>query len=159
MNNRYANHPNDSKKYNTNQLREHYMVEEIFSDDKVELTYSHVDRIIFGGIKPVNESLKLEAGKSMGVDYFLERIENNNVDKYVASDVISAAIEGMRKNKKLTQDQQIDILIRIGKKPNMLRFYNIDNSKPKTITFNVVNSKNLTVKDFQNYYSKIREAK
>lgn len=75
MNNRYANHPNDSKKYDTNQLREHYMVEEIFSYDKVELTYSHVDRIIFGGIKPVNESLKLEAGKSMGVDYFLERRE------------------------------------------------------------------------------------
>ena len=75
MNNRYANHPNDSKKYDTNQLREHYMVEEIFSDDKVDLTYSHVDRIIFGGIKPVNESLKLEAGKSMGVDYFLERRE------------------------------------------------------------------------------------
>ena len=75
MNNRYANHPNDSKKYDTNQLREHYMVEEIFSDDKVEITYSHVDRIIFGGIKPVNESLKLEAGKSMGVDYFLERRE------------------------------------------------------------------------------------
>ena len=75
MNNRYANHPNDSKKYDANQLREHYMVEEIFSDDKVELTYSHVDRIIFGGIKPVNESLKLEAGKSMGVDYFLERRE------------------------------------------------------------------------------------
>lgn len=75
MNNRYANHPNDSKKYDTNQLREHYMVEEIFIDDKIELTYSHVDRIIFGGIKPVNESLKLEAGKSMGVDYFLERRE------------------------------------------------------------------------------------
>ena len=75
MNNRYANHPNDSKKYDTNQLREHYMVEEIFIDDKIELTYSHVDRIIFGGIKPVNESLKLEAGKSMGVEYFLERRE------------------------------------------------------------------------------------
>ena len=63
------------KHYDTNQLREHYMVEEIFIDDKIELTYSHVDRIIFGGIKPVNESLKLEAGKSMGVDYFLERRE------------------------------------------------------------------------------------
>ena len=75
MNNRYANHPSDSKKYNTNQLREHYMVEEIFIDDKIELTYSHVDRIIFGGIKPVNESLKLEAGKSMGADYILERRE------------------------------------------------------------------------------------
>lgn len=75
MNNRYANHPIDSKSYDTKQLREHYLVEEVFIDDKIELTYSHVDRIIFGGIKPVNESLKLEAGKSMGVDYFLERRE------------------------------------------------------------------------------------
>ena len=75
MNNRYANHPIDSKKYDTSQLREHYMMEEVFIDDKIELTYSHVDRIIFGGIKPVKESLKLEAGKSMGVDYFLERRE------------------------------------------------------------------------------------
>ena len=75
MNNRYANHPNDSKHYDTNQLREHYMVEKVFIDDKIELTYSHVDRIIFGGIKPVKESLKLEAGKAMGVDYFLERRE------------------------------------------------------------------------------------
>ena len=75
MNNRYANHPIDSKSYDTKQLREHYLVEEVFIDDKIELTYSHVDRIIFGGIKPVKESLKLEAGKSMGVDYFLERRE------------------------------------------------------------------------------------
>ena len=75
MNNRYANHPIDSKSYDTKQLREHYLVEEVFIDDKIELTYSHVDRIIFGGIKPVKESLKLEAGKSMGVEYFLERRE------------------------------------------------------------------------------------
>ena len=75
MNNRYANHPIDSKSYDTKQLREHYLVEEVFIDDKIELTYSHVDRIIFGGIKPIKESLKLEAGKSMGVDYFLERRE------------------------------------------------------------------------------------
>lgn len=75
MNNRYANHPEDSKKYTTSELRKHYLVEEIFIDDKIELTYSHVDRIIFGGIKPVYNELKLEAGKEMGVDYFLERRE------------------------------------------------------------------------------------
>ena len=75
MNNKYANHPIDSNSYDTKLLREHYLVEEVFIDDKIELTYSHVDRIIFGGIKPVKESLKLEAGKSMGVDYFFERRE------------------------------------------------------------------------------------
>ena len=75
MRNRYANHPNDSKKYTTEELREHYLIEEIFIDDKIDLTYSHVDRIIFGGVKPVYNELVLEAGKEMGVDYFLERRE------------------------------------------------------------------------------------
>ena len=51
------------------------MIEEIFVDDTIDLTYSHVDRIIFGGIKPVYKELSLEAGKEMGVDYFLERRE------------------------------------------------------------------------------------
>ena len=75
MRNRYANNPKDSKRYDTEELRENYLVEDIFKDDQIELVYSHVDRIIFGGIKPVYKELKLEAGKEMGVDYFLERRE------------------------------------------------------------------------------------
>ena len=54
------------------ELRENYLVEDIFKDDQIELVYSHVDRIIFGGIKPVYKELELEAGKEMGVDYFLK---------------------------------------------------------------------------------------
>jgi hypothetical protein len=92
-------------------------------------------------------------------DYFLKRIESNKVSENVAFDVVSAIIIGMKNNEKLTQEQQIDILVRIGKKPLTLNFYNVKNSKPKTITFNIVNSENLTVKDFQNYYGKIREVK
>ncbi|EGT4144145.1 5-dehydro-4-deoxy-D-glucuronate isomerase [Clostridium perfringens] len=75
MRNRYANNPKDSKRYDTEELRENYLVEDIFKDDQIEFVYSHVDRIIFGGIKPVYRELKLEAGKEMGVDYFLERRE------------------------------------------------------------------------------------
>ena len=75
MRTRYANNPKDSKRYDTEELRENYLVEDIFKDDQIELVYSHVDRIIFGGIKPVYKELKLEAGKEMGVDYFLERRE------------------------------------------------------------------------------------
>ena len=71
----YANNPKDSKRYDTEELRENYLVKDIFKDDQIELVYSHVDRIIFGGIKPVYKELKLEAGKEMGVDYFLERRE------------------------------------------------------------------------------------
>lgn len=72
---RYANHPEDSKKYTTEELRRHYLAEKVFEADNICLTYSHVDRIIFGGAMPVKESLTLTAGKEMGVDYFLERRE------------------------------------------------------------------------------------
>jgi 4-deoxy-L-threo-5-hexosulose-uronate ketol-isomerase len=72
---RYANHPDDAKKYNTSEIREHYLIENLFKKDTINLTYSHVDRIIAGGIMPVDKKLPLEAGKEMGVDYFLERRE------------------------------------------------------------------------------------
>ena len=72
---RYANHPEDSKKYTTEELRRHYVKEQVFIEDEINLTYSHVDRIIFGGAMPIEKELKLEAGKEMGVDYFLERRE------------------------------------------------------------------------------------
>lgn len=75
MNIRYANHPEDSKKYTTEELRNHYLVEEIFVEDKISLTYSHVDRIVFGGAMPVNAEIELVAGKEMGVEFFLQRRE------------------------------------------------------------------------------------
>lgn len=72
---RYANHPADSKKYGTQELREHYLKEEIFTPNSISLTYSHVDRIIFGGAMPISETLSLVAGKEMGVEFFLQRRE------------------------------------------------------------------------------------
>ena len=46
---RYANHPEDSKHYTTEELRKHYFIETIFVADDANLTYSHVDRIIAVG--------------------------------------------------------------------------------------------------------------
>ena len=75
METRYANHPDDSKKYDTSELRKHYLQENIFEADKINLTYSHVDRIIFGGAMPVSEKLSLKAAEELRADYFLERRE------------------------------------------------------------------------------------
>lgn len=72
---RYSNHPDDSKRYTTEELRKHYLVEEIFLGDKINLTYSHVDRIIFGGAMPIDKELVFEADKEMAAEYFLERRE------------------------------------------------------------------------------------
>lgn len=72
---RYANHPEDSKHYTTDEIRRHYLIDKIFDSNEILLTYSHVDRIIAGGAMPVNKELTLEAGDEMGSDYFLERRE------------------------------------------------------------------------------------
>lgn len=44
----YAHHPEDVKSYTTEKLREQFLMESIFVEDEVLLTYSHVDRIIYG---------------------------------------------------------------------------------------------------------------
>ena len=72
---RYANHPEDSKHYTTEELRKHYLIEKVFIEDEVNLVYSHVDRVIAGGITPVKKVLKLEGCKELGSEYFLERRE------------------------------------------------------------------------------------
>ncbi|MGL4308601.1 5-dehydro-4-deoxy-D-glucuronate isomerase [Cetobacterium sp. SF1] len=72
---RYANHPEDSKHYTTEELRKHYLIETMFVADEAQLTYSHVDRIIAGGIMPVKASVELKGSKELGAEYFLERRE------------------------------------------------------------------------------------
>ncbi len=71
----YAHHPEDVKEYTTEKLREQFLMESIFVEDEVLLTYSHVDRIIYGGAMPVGRALTLGAGKELAATYFLERRE------------------------------------------------------------------------------------
>lgn len=77
---RYANHPDDSKHYDTETLRKMYHIGNIFQDDEINLTYSHQDRIIAGGIKPVKGSLVLESCKELAAPYFLERRELGTIN-------------------------------------------------------------------------------
>ena len=72
---RYANHPEDSKRYDTAELRKHYHIAKVFTPDEINLTYSHQDRIIAGGIMPVSGALKLESCKELAAPYFLARRE------------------------------------------------------------------------------------
>ncbi|EST51976.1 5-keto-4-deoxyuronate isomerase [Brevibacillus panacihumi W25] len=71
----YAHHPEDVKTYTTEKLREEFVMETVFAADEITLTYSHVDRIIYGGAMPVEKALSLDAGKELAAKYFLERRE------------------------------------------------------------------------------------
>ena len=70
-----ACHPDDVKKYDTDQLRSHFMMPKVMEQDKVNLTYSMYDRLIFGGVVPVTKTVALETIDPLKADYFLERRE------------------------------------------------------------------------------------
>jgi len=72
---RYGNHPEDVKRYDTADLRRHFLKERIFVPGELELAYTHVDRVIFGGACPTGKRLELEGGKELGTERFLDRRE------------------------------------------------------------------------------------
>ena len=72
---RCASNPKDVKHYTTERLREEFHISKLFTKDNIRMVYSHIDRIITAGVMPVFQELKLEAGKELAAEYFLERRE------------------------------------------------------------------------------------
>ncbi|WP_240914421.1 5-dehydro-4-deoxy-D-glucuronate isomerase [Erysipelothrix sp. HDW6B] len=72
---RYAASPREMERLNTTELREQYLVESIFIPGDILLTYTHNDRMIFGGVTPTTTPLEIVLSTELGVDYFLERRE------------------------------------------------------------------------------------
>ena len=72
---RTAASPRDVKYYDTQRLRDEFLVEEVFKPGEIYLVYSHIDRIIFGSATPTTEKLVLTAGDELRAEYFLQRRE------------------------------------------------------------------------------------
>lgn len=72
---RYASSPEAVKKYDTQQLREEFLIDDLMQEDEVVLVYSHYDRYIAGSAVPVNGELALETIDPLKAPYFLERRE------------------------------------------------------------------------------------
>jgi 4-deoxy-L-threo-5-hexosulose-uronate ketol-isomerase len=74
---RQSIHSEHAKTLDTAALRREFLIENIFTPDDYTLTYSHIDRIIIGGVMPIEQAVTIgsEVGKQLGVSYFLERRE------------------------------------------------------------------------------------
>ncbi len=76
---RYSASQKDFKRYTTEETRAEFLIEKVFADDEIVATYSHVDRMVVFGCKPVNEAVPLDKGidcmKNFGTNYVLERRE------------------------------------------------------------------------------------
>ena len=72
---RHAANPTDFKHYDTTRIRNEFLVEKLFVPDQFHFMYSHNDRMIVGGVKPVGLIHRLPIYDELKADYFLERRE------------------------------------------------------------------------------------
>lgn len=72
---RYASHPREVKKMDTQELREEFLIDNLMKPDEVVFVYSHYDRFITGSAVPVSKALKLETIDPLRMENFLDRRE------------------------------------------------------------------------------------
>lgn len=60
---------------NTAELRENFLIENLMVDNQINLVYSHYDRMIVGGCKPVSSIVDLPNHEELRANFFLERRE------------------------------------------------------------------------------------
>ena len=72
---RYAHHPEDFKKYETEKIRKDFLIEKVFEKDMIHMTYTMYDRFIVGGAMPVNKELALDTIDILKAPNFLHRRE------------------------------------------------------------------------------------
>ncbi|MDF2547126.1 MAG: 4-deoxy-L-threo-5-hexosulose-uronate ketol-isomerase [Anaerosolibacter sp.] len=76
---RYSANQKDFKRYTTQEVRDEFLITDLYKADEVVAVYSHVDRMVTLGCMPVNEEVALDKGMDVwanfGTSYFLERRE------------------------------------------------------------------------------------
>jgi 4-deoxy-L-threo-5-hexosulose-uronate ketol-isomerase len=72
---RYASHPNDVKRFDTQKLRENFLITGLMKSDEVNMVYTMYDRLIVGGAVPATKPLELETIDPIKADFFLHRRE------------------------------------------------------------------------------------
>jgi 4-deoxy-L-threo-5-hexosulose-uronate ketol-isomerase len=72
---RQACHPAHARGFDTTALRQNFLIEKLFKPGQISLTYSHIDRLVVGGVMPVGAALTLLTDKAIGQATFLARRE------------------------------------------------------------------------------------
>jgi 4-deoxy-L-threo-5-hexosulose-uronate ketol-isomerase len=72
---RFQSSPKEVKGMTTQELRENFLVQDLVQADTLKLVYSHYDRVIVGGVKPVTQKIVLPNEAELRADFFLQRRE------------------------------------------------------------------------------------
>jgi len=100
---RYGANQKDAKYYTTEELREEFLIESLFVAGQKNMVYSHIDRIIVGGVTPTDQVIELADGidtmKQLGTNSFLERRELGIINIGAAGKVFVDGVEYTMGNK------------------------------------------------------------
>jgi 4-deoxy-L-threo-5-hexosulose-uronate ketol-isomerase len=72
---RYESSPKEVKSMTTDELRANFLAEKLMVSGEINFLYTHYDRVIIGGAKPLEEGLTLPTFEALKADYFLQRRE------------------------------------------------------------------------------------
>lgn len=124
---RYAVSPGEAKQFDTAALRKHFLMENLFEADAVNLTLSHFDRYITGGVMPVNEVLELSNPENLKANYFLERRELGIINVGATGKVVADGV---------TYELKFKEALYLGKGTESVNFSSEDKSNPAKFYIN-----------------------
>jgi 4-deoxy-L-threo-5-hexosulose-uronate ketol-isomerase len=118
---RFQNSPAETSRMNTAELRQQFLVGGLMVNDSIRLVYTHYDRMIIGGIKPVNKTIELLNEPGLRSAYFLERREAGIINIGGAGQVIA--------DKKEFTVNKLDCIY-LGKGTKEVRFRSLSKKDP-----------------------------
>ncbi len=72
---RFQNSPKEMSEMNTQQQRDHFLIQNLMLSGNISLTYTHYDRMIVGGVVPAATTIVLPNEDELKAKFFLERRE------------------------------------------------------------------------------------
>jgi 4-deoxy-L-threo-5-hexosulose-uronate ketol-isomerase len=75
MEERFQNHPREIGRMDSKELAKAFVISDLFQTGKIQVVYSHYDRVVIGGVVPSTKEMILTSYTQLKADYFLQRRE------------------------------------------------------------------------------------
>lgn len=124
---RFAVSPKEAKQMNTSELRQNFLIENLFLANEVQLVLSHFDRFITAGAMPTNQKIALPNPENLKAAYFLERREIG---------IINVGGKGIVTADDITFELDYKEALYIGKGTKEVFFESIDANQPAKFYLN-----------------------
>ncbi|WP_420146822.1 5-dehydro-4-deoxy-D-glucuronate isomerase [Spirosoma sp.] len=124
---RYATSPTEVKGMTTDQLRQNFLIDNLFVADQARWVLSFFDRYLTGGVMPVAGSVTLQAPDQLKAAYFLERRELGIINVGGPGRVVAGGV---------TFDLEYKEALYVGQGTQEVQFISLDENKPAKFYLN-----------------------